>query len=275
MVQGSGQAWAAFLGALRLCVLFVSLFCCVPCRVEADDTESQARALFERGVAASDQGHWAEAAELYQRSRALVERPSTLFNLVGVLHRLGRYREGLEVGAAYLRAPGTAGERDKRAEVERLLADMQLAVGVVEVSVLPRAAQLTLDGVPVPASPERYELAVDPGQHVLTAFARSYEPQERRFAMERGVRVRVELTLVPDAPEAAPPKAVLAADEAAPAPLGKSPLTKRQRRLRRALWVTGGILVFGGLGAIMIAGAAKDDDKPEPTGGTTGITLPL
>jgi hypothetical protein len=182
------------------------------------------------------------------------------------------------VGAAYLRAPSTAQEKDKRAEVERLLADMQLAVGVVELVVVPRSAVLTLDGAPVAARPERHELAVDPGTHRVSAVAPGYEAIERRFVMERGGRVRLALTLVPEALEAAPPHAVLAADEVAPGsskPVAAPPLTRRQRRVRRALWATGGIILVGGLSAIMIAGAAKDDERPEPTGGTTGITLPL
>ena len=283
MAEGVREAWAACVGTIRLCALLLLGCAFAPGTLAAQqgqgsESPAEARSLFERGGQASDDGRWAEAADLYQRSLELMERPSTMFNLVGVLHRLGRYREGLEVGAAYLRAPSTAAEKEKRAEVERLLADMQLAVGVLELTIVPRTAVLTLDGKRVSAAPERYELAVDPGRHQVAVSAPGYEPIERRFVMDRGGRVRLDLTLVPEAVTASPPPAVMAADETPPA-LGKAPaappITQRQRRVRRALWATGSILFVGGLSAIMIAGAAKDDEKPEPTGGTTGVTLPL
>src|SRR5262245_12309570 len=82
----------------------------------AQSPDEQARALFEQGLAASDAQRWLEAASLFQRSRELVERPSTLFNLVVVLHRLGRYRDGLEAGSAYLRIAGSE-NGEKRAQI--------------------------------------------------------------------------------------------------------------------------------------------------------------
>jgi hypothetical protein len=244
---------------------------------QTPEAEAEAKQLFQRGVEASDAGRWAEAADFFQRSREQVERPNTLFNLVGLLHRLGRYREGLEVGAAYLRAPSTAAERDKRTEVERLLADMELAVGVLRLSVVPRTARVTVDGRPLPLARDRYELTIDPGRHQLSVEAQGHEPQQRTVVVERGARLSLDLTLLPVSATAMPPATVLPADEAhaAPSAVSPAPLTKRQKRIRRALWATGGILVAGGIAAFMIAGAATDEEDPEPTGGTTGITLPL
>lgn len=61
----------------------------------ADANDDLARSLFEAGVAAGRQTRWSEAEELFQRSRALVEKPNTLLNLAIVQINLGRGREAL------------------------------------------------------------------------------------------------------------------------------------------------------------------------------------
>lgn len=63
-------------------------------RVHAD-AASDARAAFERGVAASRAERWEEARREFQASRALVVKPSTLFNLAVVDLKLGLFDEAI------------------------------------------------------------------------------------------------------------------------------------------------------------------------------------
>jgi hypothetical protein len=253
-----------------LAVLGLLLVHAAPLRAETPD--EQARALFVQGLQASDARRWEEAATLFQRSRELVERPSTLFNLVGVLHRLGRFREGLEAGSAYLRiAGGESG--DKRAEIDRLLSEMQLAVGSLRLRVQPRAARVTLDGA-VLAEP--YALALDPGKHVLAVSAAGHESDTRELLVERGGKYSLDVTLVPEAERSLPPVAVVSDDQAGlpGSDVSRPGSTLRQRRIRRVLWTAGTLLVAGGLAALIVT-TRPEPTQPEPTGGSTGVTLPL
>jgi hypothetical protein len=259
---------------LRACLaaLVLSVVWAAPLR--AQTPEEQARALFEQGLVASDARRWDDAAALFQRSRELVERPSTLFNLVVVLHRLGRYREGLLAGSAYLRiAGGETGER--RAEVDRLLSEMQLAVGSLRLRVQPRTARVMLDGVRLdPAEP--YTLALDPGKHVLSVRAEGHEDDTRELGVERGGKYTLDVTLLPEAARSLPPVAVVSDDQAAlpGSDVSKPGSTPRQRRVRRVLWAAGTLIFAAGL-ATLIVTTRPEPSQPEPTGGSTGVTLPL
>jgi tetratricopeptide (TPR) repeat protein len=68
----------------------------------------QARAAFERGVAASRDGRWDDARLEFQRSRTLVVKPSTLFNLAVASLKLGRASEALEALAAFVQIANPA-----------------------------------------------------------------------------------------------------------------------------------------------------------------------
>jgi hypothetical protein len=262
MIAHGPRVWIAALAMLLAGAL--------PLRAEAP--QEQARALFEQGLTASDARRWDEAAALFQRSRELVERPSTLFNLVVVLHRLGRFREGLDAGSAYLRSAGAeTGER--RAEVDRLLSEMQLAVGSLRLRVQPRGARVVLDGVTLA---EPHALALDPGTHVLLVSAQGHESERRELVVERGGRYTLEITLLPESTRSLPPVAVVSDDQAAlpGSDVSKPGSTRRERRIRRVLWTAGTLLVAGGLAALIVT-TRPESSRPEPTGGSTGVTLSL
>jgi tetratricopeptide (TPR) repeat protein len=70
-------------------------------RAQAADA-TQAREAFERGVEASREQRWQAARLEFQHSRALVVKPSTLFNLAVASLKLGRASEALEALAAFV-----------------------------------------------------------------------------------------------------------------------------------------------------------------------------
>lgn len=72
---------------------------CATARLHAQDGDAnadQARALFEAGIAASRQARWSDAEDLFERSRRLIEKPSTLLNLAIAQVNLGQGRAALE-----------------------------------------------------------------------------------------------------------------------------------------------------------------------------------
>src|SRR5690349_20986756 len=57
---------------------------------------AEARRLFDAGRAHADAERWPDAVTAFEASRALLERPSTLFNLASALVRVGRSIDALE-----------------------------------------------------------------------------------------------------------------------------------------------------------------------------------
>lgn len=113
-----------------------------------DAAAAQARAAFERGVAASQEGRWDQARLEFERSRALVVKPSTLLNLAIASLKLGRAGEALEAVDAFVaiadpREHGAMLERASalRADAERMQEASQPAGervrGLLEPSGLP------------------------------------------------------------------------------------------------------------------------------------------
>ncbi|MFT3921366.1 MAG: PEGA domain-containing protein [Myxococcales bacterium] len=243
-----------------------------PAQAQSGDAQ-QAKALFEQGLEASDSERWAEAADYFTRSRALLERPSTVFNLVGALYRLGRYREGLAAAVDYLALSNPVADAAKRKEIESLRENMAKAVGTARIEVAPADANVDLDGEALTPTSEGYTLQLDPGVHGLVARREGYRDLNQSFVLERGASVNLRVQLEPSSEPAAvetgsPP--LLAEGPNSSEPSVPAPKERSRKRLRRALWITGAVLVAGGV-ATAVALALRPE--PECKGGSTGFCL--
>jgi tetratricopeptide (TPR) repeat protein len=182
---------------LRAFPLLILVFALLgPGAALAQSEEEQAKALFRQGVEASDAGRWAEAVEAFSRSLSLVERPSTLFNLLTALREQARYREALPVGERYLVVSKDAADAQKRAQVQRLITEMKDAMGTLVLRVEPPNATVEVDAIVVP--PRSYpQVFLSPGRHELSAQAEGYLPQHETVTIERHVRSQVAVKLRP------------------------------------------------------------------------------
>lgn len=248
----------------------------VGAHAQTEDVRERAKALFEKGLEASDSERWAEAADLFTRSRTLLSRPSTVFNLVGALYRLGRYRESLAAARDYLAMSDPLLDAAKRKEVEGLREVMQKAIGTARLQVTPADALIDLDGERLVGSAGAYTLQVDPGLHALVARRAGYSDHSESFAMESGgtVDLRVALEATREAPLASGTPAPIALGAAAndPAPVMPSSGDDRSRkRLRRSLWITGAVVVAGV--AATVLGLALRSEPDECHGGTSGVCI--
>jgi tetratricopeptide (TPR) repeat protein len=205
---------------LRAFPLFILVFALLlPGLAHAQSEEDQAKALFRQGVEASDAGRWAEAVEAFTRSLSLVERPSTLFNLLTALREQARYREALPIGERYLVVAKAAEDAPKRAQVQRLITEMKDAMGTLVLRVEPAGAEVQVDDIAVP--PRSFpQLYLSPGRHELVVRAEGYTPHQETITIERHIRSQVAVKLKrPEVP------AVVAAPVPAPGP---QPATKSQ-----------------------------------------------
>lgn len=125
----------------------------------------EARAVYEQGVARASEERWSEALELFQRSRTIVERPGTVFNIAAVLVRLGRAHEAIATLDAFERIANPATEAELLTQAATLRASATASLRHVVIEVMPADAQLSIDGQPRSESGASRAITLDPGEH--------------------------------------------------------------------------------------------------------------
>jgi tetratricopeptide (TPR) repeat protein len=147
----------------------------------SDASLEEARVLFERGLALTDQERWAEALEYFRRSRAIAERPSSAYNAAVALYHLGRYQEAVRAFEDYLRLTTREEDGERYQEAERYLDEMRQNLGRLTLTVSPPDAEVSVDGVPIPGETARRVLHLDPGRRNITIAAEGH--QTRRLSL--------------------------------------------------------------------------------------------
>lgn len=137
----------------------------------------RARALFEEGVALSDEGKWADALSAFQRSDQLVPSPSARYNVGTTLRALGRYVEAKRTLESVLADAPTFKPPMKPAlkrDVEKVLTEVKARIVLVSLKVSPVDADVQMDGSAITRLPDG-RVEVDPGKHVFVAAASGHE----------------------------------------------------------------------------------------------------
>jgi hypothetical protein len=228
--------------------------------------------LFYRGVSLSEEARWADALEAFQRSFALVPRPSTQYNLANALFNLGRAVEAEATITSYLASAEASGEPAERIAAAHELAALARQRRVtLRVHVSPEDATLTLDGREVPGAGVR-EVRVDPGDHVLRVTMVGYAPVVLRGSYPAGSHAEPELSLTEASPAPlAPPNAVAEDRPAAPEPA--TPSGVRSRRIRWALLTTSAVTLAAGTGVGISALLLSKRVEAGCTDGSSGCDL--
>jgi hypothetical protein len=158
----------------------------------------QARKLFERGLELSEGDRWGEALELFKRSRMLIERPATVFNLATVLFRLGRPKEALRAIDDYFELEDTGDKANKRREMARQLrADLQNMLSTLILTVNPTHAQVRVDGRSIDGSGRNRRIVLNPGTHLLTVRADGHTSHLGRVSALAGETITRQVPLSP------------------------------------------------------------------------------
>jgi hypothetical protein len=158
----------------------------------------QARALFEAGVALSEEERWAEALDAFRRSRALVERPSTVFNIATALQRLGRSGDAIVAVDAFLALADPIRDGAQVDQARALRVALRESLGRVTVRLRPGTAALSVDARPIAADDAESDvrqLLLDPGEHVLEVSAPGFATRTLTIAVSPGVETEQELAL--------------------------------------------------------------------------------
>ncbi|UJR82708.1 Hypothetical protein I5071_47730 [Sandaracinus amylolyticus] len=151
----------------------------------------QARALFEEGVALSDRGDYEAAVERFQRSLALVERPSTLFNLGVALRELRRDEEAIAALERFLEIADESFDEVPRTQARSWIESMRRALaergGTLVLEIDPPDAHVRVDGFDVTGE-SPIVLDVASGTHHVEVSADGVGAQRFDVVLEAGGR---------------------------------------------------------------------------------------
>jgi hypothetical protein len=180
-------------------VLGLALAAPVVARAQApqgEDSEAEARRLFEDGVRALQGEDYPTALVAFQRAQALSPRPILVYNIGMCERALFRYPEAMATLRQYLAEAGAEGPADLRQQAEAALAEMEGRLGEVEVRVVPDGARVVVDGHEVGSSPLLAPIRLAPGDHVVEARREGFADGRETVRVMGGERQVVSLSLV-------------------------------------------------------------------------------
>lgn len=160
--------------------------------------EADARRLFQEAAGALEGGRFAEARDLLRRSIELSPNVGSAFNLGVALRGTGEVRGAVRIFEALLEEEyGTISGTQVR-EVRRLLRQTRAEIAVLHIEGTgAEAIVIRVDGEQVAEVEDGESVAheVDPGDHVVTAWAPRHGTEERRVHLDRGGSRRLQIGL--------------------------------------------------------------------------------
>lgn len=190
MPPSPGRA-AVVVGALLIPSTALAQPAAQPSRAEVQERFTRAVTLFEQR---NFEGALAEFERVYQ----ITGRADLLFNIGRVHEALGRYPEAATAVEEYLRRSANL-PPERRAEVERVLANVRRYIAYLRVRVAPPEASVRLDGQTLDAARRAEEIPVSPGRHRVEAAMEGHRAEEQAVVVASGDHREVALTLRLDA----------------------------------------------------------------------------
>ena len=272
--------------ALTFTLAWAHLGTAQPGDTAMESKTEQARRLFEEGVALANSKDWTEALWAFRRSRNLVPRPSTSYNIANALYRIDRPVEGLAELDKYDEMPGVRADRAAQERGEMLRGLLQDAAARVQLAITPPDAEVHVDGRRFKSTGSDRVIHLNPGPHSVRVTRDGYVPTTIDVQVERGGRETHAIALRPRvAPPPTPKAALPVAIQLSESAVSKSeavvdsielgaaqpPAVDDDRKpfvKRPGFWALIGAIAAVGIGAgVAIALTRKDDG---PSCGTTG-----
>ena len=150
-----------------------------------------ARELFEQANAATQDGRFADARDLYRESLALERNRGNAFNLAVALTLTGEFVEAERLFDALLEGTYDPLAPAQRRQVTRLRQEAADNVATLVIQ-LPRVAGLE---VRIDGQRRSGEVRLDPGEHIVTVTSPRHRPIEEELRVRRGERLEFQPTL--------------------------------------------------------------------------------
>jgi len=144
---------------------------------------------FAKARAADEAGKLSDALRLYEKANAISSHPNTLYNIADVQRRMRNIRLAIKTYQKYLEAD--PGAKD-RAEVEKLIGELEKLPGTLAIEVEESDAQIFVDGEPL----KGLTIELPDGDHVVDVITPISAASER-CRVEAGVKRTCRTRLVP------------------------------------------------------------------------------
>ncbi|MFO0756421.1 MAG: hypothetical protein U0359_08015 [Byssovorax sp.] len=167
--------------------------------------EKEGRALFAQGTQQLAADDLVGALDLFQRAYARFPNPKILLNIGTTQRNLGRNAEAANTYVAYLKDPGA--DPARKAEVERLLADLDARLGKLKIALSDPAMRARVDGKVVGEPGQAITIRVEPGSHTILGEQQGVAPAVATVTVAAREEQSVTLGAAPAVANVAPPRA--------------------------------------------------------------------
>lgn len=246
-------------------VLTVAFLVIAPQRGAAETAvEATPRQMFLQGVELFGGEQYDAALELFERSYAANPVNLVLYNMAMCQRALFRYVESIDSFQRYLALGGDTIPAERQEEVQELIEEMSVQLGILHLVVEPEGASVLVDGRAVGAE-HLSRLRLRSGLHDVVVRAPGFRDLQREIRVEpqRVTEVRVQLapeieeieTPMPDEPVEVSPV------DPVPEPLDTPPEERRGVHRQWWFWTIVGVVVAGGALGLGL-GLGLDGDDP-------------
>lgn len=170
---------------------------------QSDAARDAARAEFQVGLQAAQEGDWERAHEFFERAYELAPLPGVLMNLAGAQRHTGRLMASAASYRRFLDEVTEGRDARHRGTVESALGEVEGAIPtlVIHVEALLEGDQVRLDGEPL--SEFDVPVRVDPGSHHVTIYRDGRPLAEEEIEIEEGHSRDVHMSAPPRVPDPA------------------------------------------------------------------------
>lgn len=158
---------------------------------------AEARLHFQQGVALFKEQNFDAALAEFLGAYGISGEPIVLYNMALTFKALFRYSEAMDILERYLAESGAHGHpvaKERRAEVESIIAEMRSLLADVTIVVTPPEAALRIDGRPTSLDVQGI-VKLPAGSHVIEAGAADHVAGRREITVVAGTAQTVSLDL--------------------------------------------------------------------------------
>ncbi|HEY3820696.1 MAG TPA: PEGA domain-containing protein [Polyangiaceae bacterium] len=165
-----------------------------------DDAVAQAGAHYARGVKLYEEDDYRAALIEFSRAYELAPNWAVLYNLGQAHYQLREYPGALKTLERYVREGGAGIAADRRAQVDREVAELRGRVARVTALSNVDGADVTLDDTPLGKTPATEPLVIGEGRHRIVVSKPGYVTLSKVVDIAGGDELTLHLDLTPEAP---------------------------------------------------------------------------
>jgi hypothetical protein len=170
----------------------------------SEESKAAAHAHFDKGLAASNDQRFGDAAVEFEKAYELFPDFRVLYNIGKVRVALGRSAEAVDAFEAYLAKGGAEVAEERQQELRDAIATQMSHVATLAIRVSPDGAELRVDGKLVGLAPLPAPLRLTEGKHTVEAMLPGRPVQLRELELPGASALDVVLDFPLAAPLAVP-----------------------------------------------------------------------